>query len=167
MVEDAQDADFEQITEEEGKAEEQEEGKKEENLMDEAERKELLDFLKQEEDEYEEEVKLKAKLEIPSSILDLTPAMFPLFLPVKKLIFMLDASLQYPFFTRDNQGNIIGMDKNLGWHSENKGVMMINKYFKDGVNVDEQISKFGMKMMDLDKEAAEMDQGDDGAEGGE
>jgi hypothetical protein len=55
---------------------------------------------------------------------------------------MLDASLQYSFFTRDNVGNILGMDSYLGWHSEcaggseGRGAMMINTHYKQNVDFD-------------------------------
>ena len=51
---------------------------------------------------------------------------FPLFLTVKRLLYMLDASTEYPFFARDKSGNQIGMDTNVQWHNEAGGVLMIN-----------------------------------------
>ena len=62
---------------------------------------------------------------------------------------MLDASLYESFFTRDKFGNILGMDSYLGWHSEcaggsgTKGAMMINTHYKQDIDFDKQIEKFG------------------------
>lgn len=39
------------------------------------------------------------------SMEELSSEDFPLFLTVKRLLFMLDASTDFPFFSRDNQGN--------------------------------------------------------------
>lgn len=50
---------------------------------------------------------------------------------------MMDACLNYSFFSRDNNNNIIGLDSNLGWHNESKGVMMINHYYKESIDYDE------------------------------
>jgi hypothetical protein len=50
---------------------------------------------------------------------------------------MMDANLSYSFFSRDNKGNIIGLDSNLGWHNESRGVMMINHYYKENIDYDE------------------------------
>lgn len=65
---------------------------------------------------------------------------------------MVDACLNYSFFSRDNNNNIIGLDSNLGWHNESKGVMMINHYYKESIDYDEQLAKFGAEIMNLDKE---------------
>jgi len=66
-----------------------------------------------------------------------------MFSTIQKLIYMLDASLPYSFFSRDKNKNIIGMDSFLGWHSECgggsdgfKGAMMINSHFKTNVDYD-------------------------------
>ena len=55
---------------------------------------------------------------------------FPLFLTVKRLIYMLDASTDFPFFSRDNSGKQIGLESNVEWHNEQGGVFMINQYHK-------------------------------------
>jgi hypothetical protein len=49
---------------------------------------------------------------------------------------MMDACLAYSFFSRDHNNSIIGLDQNLGWHNEAKGVMMINHYFKESIDYD-------------------------------
>ena len=55
---------------------------------------------------------------------------FPLFLTTKRLIYMLDASTEYPFFARDKSGKQIGLESNVEWHNEQGGVYMINQYHK-------------------------------------
>src|SRR3569833_3385335 len=77
---------------------------------------------------------------------------------------MMDACLNFSFFSRDSQGNIIGLDSNLGWHNESKGVLMINHYYKENIDYDAQIAKFGKEILELDKDAEinnEEDEGDD------
>src|SRR3569833_1237819 len=66
---------------------------------------------------------------------------------------MMDACLNFSFFSRDHNNNIIGLDSNLGWHNESKGVMMINHYYKENIDYDEQIAKFGKELLEMDKEA--------------
>lgn len=63
---------------------------------------------------------------MPNAFDDLQPRHFPLFVTVQKLFYMMDACLPYSFFSRDVNNNINGLDSNLGWHNEKKGVMMIN-----------------------------------------
>ena len=53
---------------------------------------------------------------------------FPIFLTVKKLIFMIDGSLNFPFFKRNEKGEVMGLDQNNLWHNEGDGVLMINNY---------------------------------------
>jgi hypothetical protein len=44
---------------------------------------------------------------------------------------MIDGSLDDPFFKRDKDKNIIGLDKQTSWHSEGQGgMMMINESYK-------------------------------------
>ena len=101
-------------------------------------------------------------MNVPNSLEDLKPEHFPLFSTVKKLIYMLDATLNYSFFSRDYQNNIIGLDSNLGWHNESKGVMMINHYYKENIAYDDLIAKFGKELLEMDKDAeiADEDLGD-------
>lgn len=65
---------------------------------------------------------------------------------------MMDACLNYSFFSRDHNNNIIGLDSNLGWHNESKGVMMINHYFKESIDYDAQLAKFGKELLEVDKD---------------
>jgi hypothetical protein len=55
---------------------------------------------------------------------------YPLFLTVKRLILMLDASTWYPFFSRDSEGKQVGLNGNLEWSNEQGGVFMINQYYR-------------------------------------
>lgn len=75
-------------------------------------------------------------MNIPNSYNDMNKKDFPLFTTIKRLIIMMDASLPYSFFSRDKDNNIIGLDSNLGWHNESKGVMMINHYYRDREDYD-------------------------------
>ena len=55
---------------------------------------------------------------------------FPMFLTIKRLILMVDATLDKPFFARSLNNQIIGMSTNSEWHNEMKGIMQINKEYK-------------------------------------
>jgi homogentisate 1,2-dioxygenase len=57
---------------------------------------------------------------------------FPAFLTIKRLVFMIDASVNRPFFARNIKNEIIGLDSGAEWHNEQKGVLMINNYYKIG-----------------------------------
>ena len=98
---------------------------------------------------------IEQQLNIPSALNELGPHHYPLFVPVQKLIYMLDASLPQSFFARDQDGNIIGVNSFMGWHSESsmggdKGTMMINSSFKMKIDYDDIISKLGEKLMDFE-----------------
>ena len=72
---------------------------------------------------------------------------FPAFLTIKRLVYMIDGSLRRPFFARNLKNEIIGLDSQAEWHNEQKGVMMINNYFKGGAaepktKQDDDIDKF-------------------------
>ena len=97
----------------------------------------MLDFIKREEKDLIDDLHVESSLEIPNSYDDLKSNHFPLFVTVKRLIYMLDACLSYSFFSRDHNNNIIGLDSNLGWHNESKGVMMINHYYKESIDYDD------------------------------
>ena len=43
---------------------------------------------------------------------------------------MIDGALARPFFTRNKENQIIGGDSSAQWHSETKGVLMIDDYHK-------------------------------------
>ncbi|CDW72543.1 lupus brain antigen [Stylonychia lemnae] len=114
---------------------------------------EMLQFINKEERDLVDDLSLETHMNIPNSFDNLTSRHFPLFVTVKKLIYMLDACLNYSFFSRDNNNNIIGLDSNLGWHNESKGVLMINHYYKENIDYDEQLAKFGKEILEMDKDA--------------
>ena len=63
---------------------------------------------------------------LASSMDDLKNEDFPLFVTIKRLIYMVDASTDFPFFARDSKGNQIGLESNVEWHNEQGNVFMIN-----------------------------------------
>lgn len=125
----------------------------EEQPIEDHEMKELLEFIRKEEQDIVEDLQIETQLNIPNSFDELQPSHFPLFITVKRLIYMMDACLNYSFFSRDHNNNIIGLDSNLGWHNESKGVMMINHYYKENIDYDAQIARFGKELLEMDKEA--------------
>ena len=54
--------------------------------------------------ELEQEEELQKQLDMVKNMDYLTSGDFPLFLTVKKLLYMLDATTNHPFFCRDSQG---------------------------------------------------------------
>ena len=77
---------------------------------------------------------------------------YPLFLTVKRLIYMLDASTDFPFFARDKGGKQIGLESNVEWHNEQGGVFMINQYHKNQTNYDSMVKELGQKLIDFHQE---------------
>ena len=71
---------------------------------------------------------------------------------------MLDASSPYSFFGRDYSGKIIGMETNLGWHNEEKGVFMIKQNFKKSEQLKKQLKEFELSILEnqLNNESEEM-----------
>ena len=84
-----------------------------------------------------------------SSMEELNSDDFPLFLTVKRLLFMLDASTDFPFFSRDKSGKQIGLESNVEWHNEQGGVYMINQYHKDQTNFDGVLKDLSQKLIDI------------------
>lgn len=76
-------------------------------------------------------------MDIPAAYEDLKPKDFPLFVTVKQLLYMLDASLGYSFFARDKNNRMLGMANNLSWHNENRGMFMINSQYKSDQDFDQ------------------------------
>ena len=85
---------------------------------------------------------------------------FPLFLTVKRLIYMLDASTDFPFFSRDNSGKQIGLESNVEWHNEQGGVFMINQYHKSQTNFDGILKDLGKKLIDFHEAVETVDKVD-------
>jgi hypothetical protein len=73
---------------------------------------------------------------------ELRPEHFPLFVTVKQLLYMYDASLSFSFFCRDAKNRVIGMENNLSWHNENKGLFMINSQHRDAADFDHILLKY-------------------------
>ena len=135
-------------------AEEQPEAAAKVDELDEHDREEMLAFIRNEERALVDDIVVEdATTKLPNAFDDLRPHHFPLFLTVKRLIYMMDACLSYSFFSRDHNNNIVGMDQNLGWHNETRGVMMINHYFKESIDYDQQLAKFGKEILEMDKDA--------------
>lgn len=75
---------------------------------------------------------------------------YPLFLTVKRLIMMLDASTYFPFFSRDADGKQVGLNGNLEWSNEQGGVFMINQYHRrTQTDFDDVVQKLGQKILDV------------------
>lgn len=68
---------------------------------------------------------------------------FPLFATVRRLVLMVDATLRNPFFSRNANGAIIGMNEGSQWHNELKGVLMINREYKKKVEGQENADSSG------------------------
>ena len=69
---------------------------------------------------------LEKQLDLPKTMKSLNSDHFPLFVTVKRLLYMLDASTPQPFFSRDAEGQLVGMSSRAEWHNEQGGVFMIN-----------------------------------------
>ena len=82
-------------------------------------------------DELMDATEVEKNLNMPHSMDDMKNEDFPAFLTIKRLIYMIDASLQRPFFVRNAKNEIIGQDSQAEWHSEQKGILMINNYYKN------------------------------------
>jgi len=87
-------------------------------------------------------------MDLPNAFEDLKAKHFPLFVTVKQLLYMYDASLSYSFFCRDSKNNLIGMSSNLSWHNENKGLFMINSEYKNVQDFDQLLLKYGQELVD-------------------
>jgi hypothetical protein len=91
--------------------------------------------------------------DLPAAFEDLKPQHFPLFLTLKQLLFMLDASLYDSFFFRDAENKVIGMENNLTWHNENKGLFMINQQYKTDADYNKLLLEFTSEVLnDVDAE---------------
>ncbi len=101
----------------------------------------------------EEELAAKSNFDMPNAFEDLKPKHFPLFVTVKQLLYMYDASLYQSFFARDKDNNLVGMASNLSWHNENKGMFMINSEYKSNTDFDALLLKYGQELIDdIDQE---------------
>ena len=102
--------------------------------------------------ELEDELEETHQKNIPASIANLSNDTFPCFLTVKKLIYMLDASLTYPFFSRSIDGSLYGMNASTEWHNETKqGTFMINQYHKNAYDFTKKIKRLGKKVIQAEE----------------
>ena len=83
---------------------------------------------------------MEKNLNIPHSMHQMKNEDFPVFLTVKRIVYMIDASIFRPFFSRNQQNQIIGLDQAAEWHNEQKGVIMINNYYKRGDHIEDKMS---------------------------
>ena len=100
----------------------------------------------------EQEEQIEKQLSLAMSMDELSSEDFPLFLTVKRLLFMIDASTDFPFFSRDSSGQQVGMETNVQWHNESAGVFMINQYQRGQLDYDAQIKELGVKLLDFNAE---------------
>lgn len=115
----------------------------------EIEQDELRKYIENEIKGLEDEETIEKQRQLAMSMDDLSHDDFPLFLTVKRLLYMIDASTNYPFFARTNEGKQISMDSGIEWHNESGGVFMINRYYKGGANYDSAIKDLGKKILDI------------------
>ena len=129
----------------------EEESKADNQAEAEAEREKLLKFLEIREKEILQAEQVDQQLAMPEQMHQLSGRHFPLFLTVQRLVYMLDASLYNSFFTRKSNGKIIGMESSLGWHSEDRGVFMINQDFKQSDQIRSELQEFELAILAGDK----------------
>ena len=84
------------------------------------------DYIQMEFDALADDEEIEKLINMPESFEKLNQDHYPLFVTIKRLIYMLDASMDHSFFSRNAEGKIIGMDSNVEWHNESRGVLMIN-----------------------------------------
>jgi len=83
------------------------------------------------EDELLDMEEIEKNMKLAQSFNQMRNEDFPAFLTIKRLVFMIDGSLGRPFFARNMRNEIIGLDSQAEWHNEQKGVLMINNYYKN------------------------------------
>lgn len=122
----------------------------------------MIKFLEIREQEIIQAEQVEQQLALPERFDRLSARHYPLFLTVQRLVYMLDAALQTPFFSRKSDGKIIGMDSSLGWHSEDKGVFMINQDYKYTDEIKNQLQEFELAVLSGEKadELADLEAGD-------
>ena len=119
-----------------------------------AEEREALErYIQNEIQEIEQDESIQRGMDtLAQSMEELSSEDFPLFLTIKRLIYMLDASTEFPFFSRNKLGKQIGLESNVEWHNEQGGVFMINQYHKNSTNFDGQLKELSQKLIDLHEE---------------
>ena len=95
-----------------------------------------------------EELEIEKKLTVYNSLSSVPKNEYPLFLTVKKLIYMLDGNWSYSFFSRDQSGKIFGMESCNEWHNEGKqGALMINQYQKEIIDYNSKLKHVCKKFL--------------------
>ena len=95
-----------------------------------------------------EELEIEKKLTVYNSLSSVPKNEYPLFLTVKKLIYMLDGNWSYSFFSRDHSGKIFGMESCNEWHNEGKqGALMINQYQKEIIDYNSKLKHVCKKFL--------------------
>jgi len=116
----------------------------------------VLKTLEKAKEDVLEDLETEKQLHQYNRINDVNKKDFPLFLTVKKLVYMLDGDCKTSFFSRDNKGRIVGMNSSNEWHNESKeGALMINQYQRDTFDFDKTIKNIGREMIkaeDMDDE---------------
>lgn len=103
---------------------------------------------------------MERNMKMAQSMDEMTNEDFPAFLTIKRLVYMIDASVRRPFFARNLKNEIIGLEAQAEWHNEQKGVLMINNYYKqaDQARVaNDDIDKF-MNLSSDDDDGGEADE---------
>lgn len=85
------------------------------------EQEESIDLPEDHYEEYEEKTE-----EGPTSMTFLRDEDFPLFVTIRKLIFLIDGTLRRPFFDRNLQGNVISTNTNFEWHTDSTTNLRVN-----------------------------------------
>ena len=115
------------------------------------------------EDELLDMEEMEKNMNIAQSMNEMRNEDFPAFLTIKRLVFMIDGSLGRPFFARNMRNEIIGLDSQAEWHNEQKGVLMINNYYKSGgpsdAKEEDDIDKF-MNLSSSDEEGEDSGSGE-------
>ena len=89
-----------------------------------------LDSVRKQEEILADELELEQQLSLAPTLRQVASEEFPLFLTVRRLLFMVDGCFARSFFVRNAKGESVGQTSASQWHNENKGVMLINRYFK-------------------------------------
>lgn len=97
------------------------------NNIENIENEECIDIENNEENSESDE---DEAIDGPTSLEFMRDEDFPLFATVRKIVFMVDAAMKRPFFSRNKEGNVIGSNSKFQWHNELKGALMINKEYK-------------------------------------
>jgi len=116
--------DFEVVADEEQQGESVDANKAEEELKLQEEE------LGEDDLEDDEEEELQKGSSSTHTMMDVKEEDYPVFSTVKRLIYMIDGTLNRPFFSRNDNGEIRGLEGKSEWHNEMRGVMLINSYYK-------------------------------------